>query len=54
MKLMQINAVYPFGSTSKIVKNINDELIKNNIQSVIWWVLCINKVPYKYYRKRKT
>lgn len=35
MKLMQINAVYPFGSTSKIVKYINDEVISNNNQSVI-------------------
>lgn len=35
MKIMQVNVVYPNGSTGKIMKDINDELISRNYQTVI-------------------
>lgn len=35
MKILQINCVYNNGSTGKIVANIHNELIKNNIESVV-------------------
>lgn len=35
MKIMQINVVYPNGSTGKIVKDIHDELIKINHESLV-------------------
>lgn len=35
MKIMQINVVYPNGSTGKIVKDIHDELIKKNHESLV-------------------
>lgn len=35
MKVIQINVVYPYGSTGKIVSDIHDELINNNIESLI-------------------
>lgn len=35
MKIMQINVVYPNGSTGKIVKDIHDELVKKNHESLI-------------------
>ena len=35
MKIMQINVVYPNGSTGKIVKDIHDQLIKINHKSLV-------------------
>lgn len=35
MKIMQINAVYPTGSTGKIVKDIHTQLLKNGHESIV-------------------
>lgn len=35
MKIMQVNVVYPTGSTGKIVKDIHKELLKNGSNSIV-------------------
>ena len=35
MKIIQVNCVYPYGSTGKIVEDINKELENKNIESII-------------------
>lgn len=35
MKILQINSVYNFGSTGKIVKSLHNYLLDNNIESYI-------------------
>lgn len=42
MKVLQINSVYGFGSTGKIVGSIHDYLLKNNIDS---YVIYARKTP---------
>ena len=37
MKILQLNCVYNFGSTGKIVKDIHEGLLKNNIDSYVYY-----------------
>jgi len=37
MKILQVNVVYKYGSTGKIVSDIHNSLLKRNIQSIVYY-----------------